>query len=212
MLPKRYVQAAVALFAAFVVTGYVVNRHYKSQLEDARNGVKSAHAALVSAMSAAKAESVWAQSLSVVAQRQAQHAAVLEAQRAVASDSANVWRGRYLSAVHTAPDTCKFVAVAANGLVSSVDAVNSLLRAELDTTRATRDSYHASSDSMRAAFATLTVPTRRLDSASVRLAGAAHEPFLSRVAPKPFIGAMAGFTAAGKPVIAFGVALGWRVP
>lgn len=210
-LGKRYVLAAAALIVAFVVTGYLVNRHYQSQLADARNGVKSAHAELVSAMAAAKAESAWATSLGVIANSQTQRAARLEAERVIASDSANVWRGRYLGAVKTAPDTCKFVTVAANGLVSSVDEVNSLLRAELDTTRASRDGFRASADSARAAFATLAAPARRVDSAATRLAGAAHEPFLSRIAPKPFIGALAGFTAQGKPVVAFGVALGWHL-
>ena len=210
-LNKRYVLAAAALIAAFVVTGFCVDRHYRSQLAEARDGVKSAHAAFLRAAEAAKAESAWATSLGIIANSQTQRAAEIEAQRLIVTDSANVWRGRYLAAIKTVPDTCKFVTVAASGLVSSVDAVNSLLRTELDTTRASRDAYRASADSARAAFATLAAPASHLDTASTRLLGAAHEPFLSRVAPKPFIGALGGFTANGKPVIAFGVALGWKL-
>jgi hypothetical protein len=103
------------------------------------------------------------------------------------------------------------VTVAANGLVNSVDAVNSALRVELDSTRASRDSYHASADSARAAFATLSIPVARVDLAATNLAKASKEPFLSRIAPHPYIGALAGFTSSGHPVVAFGIGLGWRL-
>jgi len=197
--------------AAFVVTGYGVGRHYQSQLTVARDSVKTAHAALVGALVAAKAESAWAVTLSSRATAQSAAAARQTALAALATDSANVWRGKYLAAAKVAPDTCTVVTAMANGLVNSVDAVNSVLRSELDSTRASRDSFHASADSARAAFATLSIPVARVDNAATNLAKAANEPFLGRIAPKPFIGALAGFTSAGHPVIAFGVGLGWRL-
>lgn len=208
---KRYLVAAAVLVGAFVVTGYAVGRHYRAQLAVAQDSVRTAHVALTSALTAARAESAWATSLSILGAQQATQAARLAAQAKLASDTANVWRGRYLAATKAAPDTCTFVSVAANGLVNSVDAVNSALRVELDSTRASRDSFHASADSARAAFATLSVPVARVDNAAQRLAGASKEPFLSRITPKPYIGALAGFTAQGRPVIAFGIGLGWHL-
>ena len=203
--------AAGFLAVAFIVTGWGVGKHYKSQLAVAQDSVRTAHAALAGAMSAARAESAWAASLGIIAAQQSAQAAKLAEQARIATDTAAAWRGRYLAAAKAAPDTCTFVTVAANGLVSSVDAVNSALRVELDSTRASRDSFRASADSARAAFATLSVPAARVDNAAQRLAKASNEPFLSRLAPKPGLGLFAGFTSQGKPVIGAGLTLGWKL-
>lgn len=208
---KQYLVAGAVALAAFIGTGMAVNAHYRTKLTTAQADVGSAHTALAAALTAAKAESAWSSSLAILAASQSAAANRAASRAAQAADSASKYRGLWIAAVKVAPDTCIQVVQTASTLVQSVDAVNSALRAELDSTRASRDSYRASTDSAMSALATLSVPVSRLDTAATTLAKASNEPWLSRIAPKPYIGVMLGVTPTGAVTTAVGIGFGWKL-
>jgi hypothetical protein len=171
--------------------------------------VASAHAALTSALDAARVDSAYAASLEAVASGYAAQAAREHVRNDILTDSVNVLRGRYQATAKVAPVDCAPVVAAANALIATDDSTITSLRAELSFERAARDTYHAAADSAQAALARLTGPIARVDDAAQALAQSTHEPFWARVTPKRQITAGGGLDLTGRPVAAVIVGLGW---
>lgn len=206
---NRYLPYAAGVFLLALIASGIGNFSLSNQLATAQQSVDRLAEKAQDAADSATVDSANAARALERAARDSARVDSLEVALAAVRATRAPARAATEAAILASPDTCDFVIEALQHELAIADAV---ARGEASKYAAERQSHNTTKSDLAAA-------QRGLAQAAIRLAALADDAdeinvrpgFFARILPKTGIGAFAGVSSEGKPVVGLGVTLGWRI-
>jgi hypothetical protein len=206
---KRFIPYFAAAAFFFAVVSGIGNFSLINQLGIAQRDIDALAETAQNAADSATVDSANAARALERAARDSVRAETAESLLAIVRASRAPARAATEAAILASPDTCDLVIEALQDELAIADAV---ARGEATKYAAERQSHNTTKSDLAAA-------QRGLAQAAIRLAALADDAgeidvrpgFFGRILPKTGIGAFAGVSSEGKPVVGLGVTLGWRI-